>query len=76
MIYEEYDKILKLGGAFYYVGKMTYTSYLLTTYTENCTGLDKIDLNILFEDANDFSKWKYWNRNKAFTKILEEKFIW
>jgi len=76
MRYDDYEKLLKFGGAFYYVGKMSYTSYLLTAYTGNCSGLDKINLNILFEDANDFSKWKYFNRNQAFTEILEEKFIW
>lgn len=75
MLYNDYEKLLKLHGAFYYVGDSMFDD-CLTTYTGNCTGLDKINLNILFEDANDFSKWKYWNRNKTFTEILGEKFVW
>ncbi len=75
MRYDDYEKLLKFGGAFYYVGN-SFDDFCLTVYTGNCTGLDKINLSILFEPANEFSKWKYWKRNQAFTEILDEKFIW
>ena len=74
MIYNSYERLLKHGDAFYYVG--AFFDKELTCYTRNSSIKNFVDLTILFEDANDFSKWKYWNRNKAFTEILGEKFIW
>lgn len=74
MLYDDYEKLLKLPGAVYYVGR--YDVHCLTTYTGACSRLYEVDLNILFEDANDFSKWKYYDRNQAITEILGEKFIW
>lgn len=74
MRYDDYEKLLKLGGVFYYVG--SFFDKELTCYTENSGLKNFVYLNILFEEANDFSKWRYWNRNKAFTEILGEKFVW
>lgn len=74
MLYDDYEKILKIAGIFYYVGR--YDEHCLTAYTGACSRLYEVDLNILFEYANDFSKWKYYDRNRAFTEILGEKFVW
>lgn len=75
MLYNDYEKLLKLHGTFYYVGSEFFGD-CLTCYTGNSGLKNFVNLNILLEDANDFGKWKYWNRNIMLTEILGEKFIW